>query len=278
MLIQHYAGNSGIVRTICFHPSGNFLLSTCDDAIVKIWDLREGRILNTIKGHEGGTTCAEFSPTGDHFASGAKDEQIILWQSNLKRIRKPFILDNSCITSTHDPNTKQNGKLLNDNLTCLNQEDCSTVSQGLQAVREDDETIEDAEEQEIQASEKDGVCADKLKNDSERSIHEHKAQCLVKDCQNQCLNEMQENSAEEPHKGGDSDSQEEGFQRKLMDRSQEITSHSDYQERQAAGAFLSLEHLINQMGVLTDTVAVFGERLSHMEDKVLKLEKIQKQA
>ena len=36
MLIQHYAENAGTLRSICFHPSGNFLLSTCDDATLKV--------------------------------------------------------------------------------------------------------------------------------------------------------------------------------------------------------------------------------------------------
>ena len=42
----------------------------------KVWDLREGQILYMIKGHEGATTSAMFSPTGDHFASGSQDEQV----------------------------------------------------------------------------------------------------------------------------------------------------------------------------------------------------------
>lgn len=36
MLVQHYAANGGIVNSVCFHPSGNFLLSTCEDSTIRV--------------------------------------------------------------------------------------------------------------------------------------------------------------------------------------------------------------------------------------------------
>ena len=43
---------------------------------VQVWDLREGQILYSLQGHEGPTLCAEFSPTGEYFASGSADEHV----------------------------------------------------------------------------------------------------------------------------------------------------------------------------------------------------------
>ncbi|CAM6022305.1 unnamed protein product [Sphagnum balticum] len=82
MLIQHYAPNAGVINSVCFHPSGNFLLSTCEDSTIRIWDLREGQILYCLQGHEGATTCAEFSPNGDYFVSGSADEHVMVWRTN----------------------------------------------------------------------------------------------------------------------------------------------------------------------------------------------------
>lgn len=42
----------------------------------QVWDLREGQILYSLQGHEGPTLCAEFSPTGEYFASGSADEHV----------------------------------------------------------------------------------------------------------------------------------------------------------------------------------------------------------
>lgn len=36
MLIQHYAANAGVVNSVAFHPSGNFLLSTCEDSTIRV--------------------------------------------------------------------------------------------------------------------------------------------------------------------------------------------------------------------------------------------------
>lgn len=36
MLVQHYAANAGVVNSVCFHPSGNFLLSTCEDSTIRV--------------------------------------------------------------------------------------------------------------------------------------------------------------------------------------------------------------------------------------------------
>eukprot|EP00501_MAST-03F_sp_TOSAG23-6_P000264 GSMAST32.ASY1.ANO1.270.1 assembled CDS len=43
----------GGVNSVAFHPNGNYLLSTSDDNTVKIWDLREGHVLYTLRSHVG---------------------------------------------------------------------------------------------------------------------------------------------------------------------------------------------------------------------------------
>lgn len=50
---------------------------------LKIWDLREGRLLFTLQGHSGPVNCARFSKDGDFFASGGADQLVMLWKSNL---------------------------------------------------------------------------------------------------------------------------------------------------------------------------------------------------
>ncbi|KAI9203679.1 WD40-repeat-containing domain protein [Polychytrium aggregatum] len=99
-LIQHYgdahggmtsgagaaAGErpSGGVNSISFGGvGGEWLISTGMDGLVKVWDLKEGHLFYTLYGHKHGpTTAAVFSPTGDYFATGGSDSQVMVWKSN----------------------------------------------------------------------------------------------------------------------------------------------------------------------------------------------------
>ena len=46
---------------------------------------REGQLFYTLNGHEGAAMCAEFSPSGEYFASGGADEQVMVWKTNFDR-------------------------------------------------------------------------------------------------------------------------------------------------------------------------------------------------
>ncbi|CAF0724847.1 unnamed protein product [Didymodactylos carnosus] len=76
-LIQHYAMNS-----VSFHPTGNFLLTASSDATLKIFDLLEGRLIYTLHGHQGPAMAVAFSKQGDYFASGGQDQQVLVWKTN----------------------------------------------------------------------------------------------------------------------------------------------------------------------------------------------------
>ncbi|KAJ3214589.1 POC1 centriolar protein A [Dinochytrium kinnereticum] len=104
-LIQHYSnahlldsvsGNDGswpsggTPNSISFDQSrGDWLVSTGMDGLVKIWDLKEGHLFYTLHGHKfGPTTAAVFSPEADFFATGGSDSQIMVWRSNFDRTLK----------------------------------------------------------------------------------------------------------------------------------------------------------------------------------------------
>ncbi|GAB4817036.1 hypothetical protein N2152v2_004082 [Parachlorella kessleri] len=81
-LIQYYEAHQGAVTDLSFHPSGNFLLSSSMDTSLKIWDLQEGLLFYTLNGHEGATTGVSFSPDGTQFASCGADHQVMVWRTN----------------------------------------------------------------------------------------------------------------------------------------------------------------------------------------------------
>lgn len=74
--------HSAAVNALSFHPSGNYLITASSDSTLKILDVMEGRLLYTLHGHQGPATTVAFSRTGEYFASGGSDEQVMVWKSN----------------------------------------------------------------------------------------------------------------------------------------------------------------------------------------------------
>ena len=81
------------MNEIDFHPNGRYLISSSNDSTLKIWDLRQGHILYTLYGHEGASSAASFSPSGDYFATGGADSVVMVWKSNLEETDNEFIED-----------------------------------------------------------------------------------------------------------------------------------------------------------------------------------------
>ena len=59
------------------------MLSSGNDGLVKIWDLKLGQIIYTLHGHEGPAIGCNFSNCGDFFATGGADSIVMVWQSNI---------------------------------------------------------------------------------------------------------------------------------------------------------------------------------------------------
>ncbi|XP_058047065.1 POC1 centriolar protein homolog B isoform X1 [Ahaetulla prasina] len=81
-LLQRYKVHRGSVNYTSFHPSGNFLITASNDGTLKIMDLIEGRLLYTLHGHEGPVLSVAFSKDGETFASSGTDTQVLLWKTN----------------------------------------------------------------------------------------------------------------------------------------------------------------------------------------------------
>ncbi|MCO5557852.1 hypothetical protein L7F22_011424 [Adiantum nelumboides] len=290
MLIQHYAGNAGTVKSISFHPSGNFILSACDDATLKIWDLREGKIFRTIKGHEGPTTCAEFSPQGDHFASGSQDEQVMLWQSNFKQVRKPFVLgsslrDASCFAPSNDEIVKQNEKASSDSAEMVHvkedsflSDSISTPTQATLEVSKDRDPVGDGRVQHVEDLQRDA--SERIAKDIQKGAQglnnnedAQKGPHIAEDVHEPHSENVQETSTTEAHENNGSVVEApSSYPTRLAQTNQDRSCNLDLPETRDLA--MTLEHLISQMDTLTKTITVFEERLSHIEDKVINLEKI----
>ncbi|XP_054844632.1 POC1 centriolar protein homolog B isoform X4 [Eublepharis macularius] len=81
-LLQNHQVHRAAVNYTSFHPSGNYLITASTDGTVKIIDLLGGRLLYTLHGHEGPVLSVAFAKGGETFASGGVDTQVLLWKTN----------------------------------------------------------------------------------------------------------------------------------------------------------------------------------------------------
>ncbi|CUA68964.1 putative WD repeat-containing protein all2124 [Nostoc sp, PCC 7120] [Rhizoctonia solani] len=79
-LAQVEGCSSGICAIACSHDGASIVTASEND--LHIWDSRTGRlILGPLKGHTGAVTSVSCSPVGNCFASGSRDETILVWDA-----------------------------------------------------------------------------------------------------------------------------------------------------------------------------------------------------
>lgn len=83
-LIQSYVNLfNGPVTSFTFHPSGDFAVCVSEETKIKILDLIEGRPIFTLYGPRKGIGATAFNANGNLFATGGKDEEVLIWEPTL---------------------------------------------------------------------------------------------------------------------------------------------------------------------------------------------------
>ena len=75
---------------MAFSPDGQTLASGGLDNIVRIWDVRTGKVLHRLTEHQHWVNSVAFSPDGQTLASGAMDNTVYLWDVRTGRVRDTF--------------------------------------------------------------------------------------------------------------------------------------------------------------------------------------------
>ncbi len=75
------------VWSLAFSPNGELLATSAGSEgrgnVVETWDVRTGRKLDTLRGHDGAVWCVTFSPDGRTLVTGSEDKTAKLW--NVRR-------------------------------------------------------------------------------------------------------------------------------------------------------------------------------------------------
>jgi small GTP-binding protein len=77
-----------VFNSAAFSPDGNTLASGSNDNTIKLWDVKNAKLIRSLEGHSDSVRSVVFSPDGNILASGSNDNTIKLWDvKNAKLIR-----------------------------------------------------------------------------------------------------------------------------------------------------------------------------------------------
>jgi len=72
---------TGGARSVAFQPGGRLLAAASLVRTVRVWDVRTGRLVRELSGHNDAVNYVAYSPDGRRLASAADDYTIRLWDS-----------------------------------------------------------------------------------------------------------------------------------------------------------------------------------------------------
>ncbi|KAF0687320.1 Aste57867_20930 [Aphanomyces stellatus] len=73
------SGHRSPITSVVFHPIFSVVVTSSEDATIKVWDFETGEFERTLKGHTNAVQSVVFNPAGTLLASSSADLMIKLW-------------------------------------------------------------------------------------------------------------------------------------------------------------------------------------------------------
>jgi WD40 repeat protein/serine/threonine protein kinase len=76
---RFFGEHAGAITAVTISPDGTRALTTSSDRMVRLWDLKTGKLVYTLAGHTNEVNSVVFSPDGTQALSASRDRSLILW-------------------------------------------------------------------------------------------------------------------------------------------------------------------------------------------------------
>ena len=74
------SGHEELISSIQFSPDGKQLISSSGDSTIKIWQIENQKLLETLRGHANAITSMVITNDGKTIISGSTDKRIGIWR------------------------------------------------------------------------------------------------------------------------------------------------------------------------------------------------------
>ena len=78
--INTLRGHVAAVYQCCFSADSRLLVSSSQDSTLKIFDVRTGKMVMDLPGHEDQVFAVDWSPDGERVGSGGADKKVRIWR------------------------------------------------------------------------------------------------------------------------------------------------------------------------------------------------------
>ncbi|BHF71438.1 hypothetical protein SprV_0401449600 [Sparganum proliferum] len=264
-LLQHYNDHTSAVKKVSFHPSGHYLISASEDSTLKIFDLLEGRPLYTLNGHRGAATAVGFSSTGALFASGGADEQVFLWKTNFDQVdgRDSVLLTTrvrQSVLREHQPNeTYCSQRYGAGDAACDSMPQVAPFSSAQSHVTSAEETLL------LGGGGGGGVGGGGEAQSRHQPYRERPSQKIIQYREMTPNMQVIDSSQPAPPPPPPSDVPASSSSTKENERTKSQSDHLSNQPPPCLAT--TLENILTQLNILTQTVSILEQRLTMVEDK-----------
>ena len=67
------------INSVAISPNGQYVAAGSLDAVVRIWDVSTGQLVERLRGHRHSVSSVAFTPDGEGLVSGSSDRTLKFW-------------------------------------------------------------------------------------------------------------------------------------------------------------------------------------------------------